>query len=391
MLSLREQSVGPPGRLSTGEHDSSWWGDMAWTTPQYSRGRIDKSGVVLISPSASDFDKQEAMAVMGNWRSAHSYPLEVALRTLRRNVAAVDPRAIVAGRLKRFPAIALKLRREKMRLSQMQDIGGCRAVLRSIEEVRSILGTSKLWAESGDLREINYIQNPKETGYRSVHYVWKYAPKLEIRDGYDGMRVEIQIRSALQHAWATAVEMASTFKNEDLKFGQGDPNWIRFFALMGSAIAMEEATPLVPGTPHNKKELRRELRDLSENIGVEGQMKRWSEVTSIARDLPAPTGDARVFLVTLHPADYRWQVKVKAFRESETIRASEEYLQAEKESAERQNVQVALVSVESIDMLREAYPNYYQDTSKFLKALQTVLHATSAKPAVVHSHQRRKR
>src|SRR5215469_13925811 len=115
---------------------------------------------------------------------------------------------------------------------------------------------------------------------------------------------------------------------------------------------------------------RRELRSLSDYLGVEGQMKRWSEATSMVGD--APGGGARVFLVTLRPSDLHWQVKVKAFRESETMIASEEYLRAEQESAEKRNVQVALVSVESIDVLRDAYPNYYQDTSKFLKAMQTV-------------------
>jgi hypothetical protein len=354
---------------------------MAWTKPQYSRGKIDKSGAILIAADVSESRKNEAMAVMGNWRSAHSYPLEIALKTLRRKATNVDPKAIVASRLKRFPAIALKLRREPMRLSQMQDIGGCRAVLRGMKQVGDLLGVQRqLWGVSDGFKEINYIETPKETGYRSVHFVWKYQPNSSSKQDYAGMRVEIQIRSALQHAWATAVEMASTFLNEDLKFGLGNPKWSRFFALMGSAIARLEDCPLVPGTPQNKNDLRRQLGKLSDDLGVEGLMKRWSELTTIRDD--NPSGDARVFLVTLQPGDYQWQLRIRAFRESETMRASDEYLQAEKDSAEKHNVQVALVSVESIDTLRDAYPNYYRDTSEFLKALQTVLHGARGGPLV---------
>jgi hypothetical protein len=147
---------------------------------------------------------------------------------------------------------------------------------------------------------------------------------------------------------------------------------------MGSAMARKEHSPLVPGTLQNKSDLRRELQKLSDDLGVEGLMKRWSELTAIRDDNTSK--DARVFLVTLHSGDYRWQVRVKAFRESDTNLASEEYLQAEKDSAEKHNIQVALVSVESIDKLSEAYPNYYQDTLQFLKALQTELHGAPGDP-----------
>jgi ppGpp synthetase/RelA/SpoT-type nucleotidyltranferase len=33
--------------------------------------------------------------------------------------------------------------------------------------------------------------------------------------------IEIQLRTSLQHAWATAVETVDAFTNENLKFGAG--------------------------------------------------------------------------------------------------------------------------------------------------------------------------
>jgi hypothetical protein len=66
---------------------------------------------------------------------------------------------------------------------------------------------------------------------------------------YNGLRIEMQLRSRLQHAWATAVETVGTFLRQALKSSQGEGAWLKFFALMGSALARREHTPLVPGTP----------------------------------------------------------------------------------------------------------------------------------------------
>jgi hypothetical protein len=199
------------------------------------------------------------------------------------------------------------------------------------------------------------------------------------------MRIEIQIRSALQHAWATAVEMASTYTNQDLKSGGGDENWRRFFALMGSAIARLEKRPIVPGTPDDSEKLIRELGRLSDELKIHSVMQRWSDVTKITDDQSLFSKKARVFLVTLSTKESKWNVQVRPFETSQTERASEEYLRAEKENVNKRNVQVALVSVKSIDTLRQAYPNYYMDTSQFLKALQRILWTwrTSFSPVVV--------
>src|ERR1700676_5432063 len=112
MMSIPLQDACLLGARPTGE-EPLWWGAMAWMKPKYSRGKIDKAGATLISPvSVTQSHKDDSMTVMGHWRSAHSFPLEIALRTLRRKALGIDRNAIIASRLKRFPAIALKLKRE---------------------------------------------------------------------------------------------------------------------------------------------------------------------------------------------------------------------------------------------------------------------------------------
>jgi ppGpp synthetase/RelA/SpoT-type nucleotidyltranferase len=147
---------------------------------------------------------------------------------------------LVAQRVKRLSSIVAKMRRfQGLRLSQMQDIGGCRAVLSSVAEVRNAVKSFKTSSIRHELaREDDYIANPKDSGYRGVHLIYKYVSDRS--ETYNGLKIEVQIRSQLQHAWATAVETVGTFIQQALKSSQGEDEWLRFFCLMGSAIALRE-------------------------------------------------------------------------------------------------------------------------------------------------------
>src|SRR5262245_47079255 len=103
---------------------------MPWVERAYSKGRIDRSGQALITLSKWDDARDEAIKVVDNWRSCHAYPLQIIKMTLLNRAKKIDGDALIAQRLKRRPSIEIKLRdNPHMKLSQMQDIGGCRAVL----------------------------------------------------------------------------------------------------------------------------------------------------------------------------------------------------------------------------------------------------------------------
>src|ERR1019366_9744121 len=97
------------------------------------------------------------------------------------------------------------------------------------------------------LSEDDYVDHPKASGYRSYHLIYRYFSDKKAT--HNGLKIEVQIRSQLQHAWATAVETVGTFIQQALKSSQGEEDWLRFFALMGSAIAYREHGELVPDTP----------------------------------------------------------------------------------------------------------------------------------------------
>ena len=124
--------------------------EMAWSEPEHSLGDVDHAGDILIDDAAPQDDWDYALEVVNNWRSAHSFPLNTFQMRLRANAGTVDPRSLVAQRIKRFSSIDAKLRRFKwLKLSAMQDIGGCRAVVSSARRVQELV---KLYDESRNLR-----------------------------------------------------------------------------------------------------------------------------------------------------------------------------------------------------------------------------------------------
>ena len=139
--------------------------DMAdWATPKYSRRQVNESAELLIHTGRVDPREMDyALHVISNWRSSHSFPLntfQIGLRTRSRRITG---QALVAQRIKRLSSIALKLRRfPTMKLSQMQDIGGCRSVMSTVRQVRRLVSdyrTSNLKHRLIDIDD--YIERPR--------------------------------------------------------------------------------------------------------------------------------------------------------------------------------------------------------------------------------------
>lgn len=378
------------GRSRAPDIDWSWeddpegggFSDMDWPKLDYSRGAVRRAGDLLRDTEPSDLfypvGWDDNLKIINNWRSFHSFPLQILKMTLlKRSTSVARPGRhlpIVAQRLKRLESIWTKLRlNPHMSLTQMQDIGGCRAVMRSAAQVGRLVEMY----EAAILREsptgpnvverYDYISNPKPSGYRSFHYVYKYGSRSDEKKCYNGLRIEIQIRSQLQHAWATAVETVSTLTSQALKSNLGSDDWKRFFALSGSALAIRERKPMVPGTPTNKKELFEELKHLDSSLKVGDVLPGYG--TAIY-SLIGQEKDAAAYLLVLDPTAR--QVDVHAFSAKELNAAEDEYLRREKELDKDKGMQAVLVSARSIRSLKRAYPNYFLDTTAFFDALRAV-------------------
>lgn len=365
---------------------------MAWTPRTFTKGRIDRAGATLVmlsqatQPQPLDFvefakrmeQRDEEIRVVDNWRACHSYPLQIIKMMLSNRAKTIDPDALIAQRLKRRPSIELKLKdNPSMKLSQMQDIGGCRAVLANVQLVKKLVTKYKRahlkapkdrsdWDGSDDF---DYIKCPKPDGYRSVHLVFRFYSSSPQHCIYNGQRIEVQIRSKLQHLWATAVETAQLFTGQALKskIKNASEDLLRFFALTSSAFAMRERCPLVPNTPTSKTALVKELREIVRRSDIMRNLADWNEVVHMI-EVPDRPG-AFFYLLTLDVS--RRLLKIDPFRKDQSAAAQQAYDAAEKASGTDQDI--VLVSVEDIAALRRAYPNYYVDTRGFISAVEREL------------------
>lgn len=333
-----------------------------WGEPLYSRSAVDRAALAIADPLTGPYDRELALAVVNNWRSSHAFPLNTLQMNLRRRAAGIDSDATVAQRIKRLPSIVGKIERyPDMKLSRMQDIGGCRAVLKDIDAVRELYGRYREGNGRHLLeREDDYIEvKPKASGYRGVHLVYRYNSARNTT--YNGLRIEVQLRTRLQHAWATAVETVGFFTMQALKSSLGGDDWLRFFALMSSEIAILEGTPLVPGTPSDPGERRSELRGLTECLGVVDKLAAYGRTLKLAEDRIVG-GNYKYFILQLDARNA--QLTVYSF--GKLAAATESYEGLERASNQSE-VDVVLVSVDSLSSLRRAYPNYFLDTAYFVQ------------------------
>lgn len=343
---------------------------MSWAVLEHTKKQVDRAGQLLSSPNDTDADDfMEALKVVSNWRAAHAFPLNTFQVGLRKRAQKVFARAFVAQRLKRLPTMIDKLRRmPQTPLSRFQDIGGCRAVVRSMGQLivlRDVYRRSRM--KHLFVRERDYVTSPRESGYRCIHLVYKFVGRDG--DGYDGLQIEIQLRTHIQHAWATSVETVGTLIDQSLKSSEGSKDWLRFFSLVGSAFAFVERTPPVPGTPNSPKDLYDEIRRLQEKLEVQKTLDTYRHALKATEQ--QGIRDASFFLLSLDPLGQ--QLQVSAYRADQFQAATDAYAQEEGKVSNTPGSQVVLVGAHSLASLRKAYPNYFLDTELFIRQFDAAM------------------
>jgi hypothetical protein len=337
---------------------------MVWAAPEYSIEEVNRAGAVFASlHDANELDR--ALDIINNWRASHYFPLNTFATTLRRR-AVHFPRAVVTQRVKRLRAIQNKLKkhtRNPIALSDMQDIGGCRIVVGSVAQVEKL---AKEYRES-DLkhklaREDNYIAVPKTSGYRGIHLIYSYLS--DRKETYRGLNVEIQLRTELQHAWATAVEIVGFFRRELLKSSEGDPVWKHFFKLMAAEIAFSEKSGFgVPGMPSDRDKLRDQLRRCAGKLGACDYLRVVGQgvVDVVEVNIPG----AHYFLLELDTSTRK--LKITGYRLNARQKATWEYAQIERAILGSHEREAVLVSAQSMADLKRAYINYFLDLRRFIE------------------------
>lgn len=167
-------------------------------------------------------------------RATFQQPLTRVNAGLRYYVTKANAEIVIAQRMKRLPRIIQKLTRfPNMRLTQMQDVGGCRAVLPSQTVVQQVLaGIGKNWEV---ITVDDYVTNTPPTGYRAVHVIVRK----------DGVPIEVQLRTFGQQDWADEVERIDGLVPYALKDGEGPDEVLEYTRLLADVIVRIDAGELL--------------------------------------------------------------------------------------------------------------------------------------------------
>ena len=352
---------------------------MAWIKPKYSKAEINHAGDVLVSNASSEEQIGQALEILDNWRANHSYPMHVFKIRLKDKALLVDSKALTVQRLKRVPAIIKKLQRRyngrppTMKLSQMQDIGGCRAVLSNVHLARQLCEQHYL---KGDLKHKrmgvkDYITTPKNDGYRSIHLIYKYVSDKGKAE-YNDLLVEIQIRSKLPKHWTTAIETVDFFTRQAIKSNEGEKEWMEFFRLVSSAFAKMENCPTVPNTPNNEKELYLEIKKKEAELSVIKVMRGMTEAIKVfEQKVKQAPKKLQYFLLELDIAGEK--LNITPYTKDNEQKAIMDYAESEKKNRGKKEYDVVLVGADTSTDLKKAYPNYFVDSQEFLVNLKKII------------------
>lgn len=203
-----------------------------------SNSQVDKAGATIRrylmlrrgdpkAPNQAEF--REAVEVIWTYRSQFSVPMRNVNNKVRYYIKSAGVDQVVTQRLKRVPRMAQKLTKQlSLRLSQMQDVGGVRAVLPDQATVNEVLaGIERNW----DIVTIDdYEARPRTTGYRAKHVITRSH----------GRCIELQLRTPGQQDWADEIERLDGLLNYAIKDGEGTPEMIEYTRGLADMIAAQE-------------------------------------------------------------------------------------------------------------------------------------------------------
>jgi ppGpp synthetase/RelA/SpoT-type nucleotidyltranferase len=354
--------------------------------------QVLRAGECLIDPVTylpeNEAVLNNAFDILSYWRFSFEKPLERALDKIQPQVNQLDSTAIFAKRLKRFPSIVLKLERfPKMNLKNMQDIGGCRIILVNSKKVTQVSRILKKMPElkwDDGFRIKDYIAKPKIDGYRSLHMIGKFPDSF----GND-KKIEIQLRTRIQHYWATALEIIDLFTKQSLKTNQGQKLWSDFFVNVSKQFSMLDSIPLFEKLSDKDKRIQYVSRlikdkessslvlsvcDAARKLDVVDKLKVFAKsLKVIGEELNSVGSDGYVLLEinTLTKS-----VKYTLFDHGEAEDAQNIYTETEKITSDKNsNIIVALVYANAVGGIKEAYPNFFADSTKFSEHLKLITDA----------------
>lgn len=335
------------------------------TFPGGSKSRVTRAGEHIRQDNATLDD----LLVVEEWRAAHRGVLNTFQAILRNRTRGT--KVSVAQRHKRKMTIFDKLNRlPGMQLARMDDVAGCRLIFRSIKDLDAFRAKFHKARFNHKLRndpdKYNYIKNPKQTGYRGIHDVYEYNVNSEAGKALAGLYIEIQYRTLVQHAWATAVEVIGFITQSQPKFQRGDNRYERAMALASELLARayEHRTGPFPTAPD------REVLD--EFLLLDNELHLMQTLRGLNRAKSDVTDKRNTILIFSKEGE----LEVRNYRDAtDALRA---LFELEKKMPDRD---IVLVRADTSEDVRLAFRNYFSDAREFVRLVDAACTKLSGRTA----------
>lgn len=319
----------------------------------FSKTRVNLAGSKVREKIAT----HEDLKIIEEWRAAHRAVLNTFQACLRIRTKGKD--IVVAQRHKRRNTIFDKLTRlPKMELSRMDDVAGCRLIFKSIQDLNifreSFHKARFRHQRKNEKDKYNYIKIPKRTGYRGIHDVYSYDVNSANGSKYKGLLVEIQYRTHVQHAWATAVEVIGFITESQPKFQQGDKRYEKCMALASEILARAHENITGPFPDISNQDLLLEFTKLDSDLHL---IRTLTGLNSIE----AETTENRNTILMFKPDG---ELEIKSYREATD--ALKALFRLENEFP---TYDIVLVKADSNNDIRFAFKNYFSDAKDFIRLL----------------------
>lgn len=336
------------------------------TYPGGSKSRVNKAGAAVRLGSASGED----LACIDIWRAAHQPVINTFQAMLRSRAKAAS--AVVGQRHKRKITIFDKLHRlPKMELARMDDIAGCRLIFIKTEDLckfRESLHFAKFNHRlRNEKNKYDYIRSPKNTGYRGIHDIYEYKVLSDKTSKSNGLYVELQYRTSVQHAWATTNEIIGFVTESQPKFQKGDTRYQSIMRLTNEILArsFENSRSCLPDLAD--KEVVQQFLDLDSDLGF---MNLLGSLNS------ASSGKTKATNIILMMKDGK-PLEVKSFRY-----APEALRNLFRLEAENPGIDVVLVRGNTSEDVRIAFKNYFNDATEFIRLVEDGCERLSGKSVI---------
>lgn len=343
--------------------------------PGGSKSRVNRAGDNVRRGTPTPEDLQ----VIEEWRAAHRAVLNTFQAILRFRTRHTG--ITVAQRHKRKRTIFDKLDRlSGMQLSRMDDIAGCRLIFRNIKQLQSFRAEFHKarfnHKRRNDLDKYDYIKCPKRTGYRGIHDVYEYNVKSEVGKRLAGLYLEIQYRTLVQHAWATAVEVIGFITESQPKFQKGDDRYERAMALASEILARTFEDAKGPFPELEDREVVAQFLALDNDLGLLKTLRGLNAADK------AVTEQRNAILIFSGSRE----LEVRTYRDApDALRA---LFELEKQFPDRD---VVLVRADTSDEVRLAFKNYFSDARDFIRFVEDGCAKLSKASNLLPGSQKRRR